>query len=116
MISKKRLIPFCVFFAFSVCFFVLGLNAEFSYNLLENLLRMELNTERWLPKIGSLLFILSFLSLIAGFCILFFEKLVLLYGKHNILFYAIAFFIIALLCRVTCFEFESGDYVSCLKP
>lgn len=77
---------------------------------------MELNKEIWLPYISKLFFCITFLIVILSLCIIFFEWIVKFYEKHNILFYALVFFVLALLCRLSAFSFESGDYINFLKP
>ena len=116
MFTKKRIIGFVILIAFGLLFFITSFFPEFSYNLIETLLRVHLNTERWLPVMRKLLLGISFIFIAFAFIILFFSHIQKLYKEHNILFYAIAFFLIALLCRRACFGFASGDYITCLKP
>ena len=116
MFTKKRIIGFSIFIAFGLLFFIASFFPEFSYNMVETLLRVQLNTERWLPVMRKLLLGISFIFIALAFVIFFFSHIQKLYKEHNILFYAISFFLIALLCRLACLGFESGDYITCLKP
>ena len=114
--KRTRIIGFIVLLTFSLIFLCLSFFSNFSYNLLENLLRMNINTDRWLPIIGKLLLITSFIFLISAIIVLFFPHIQKFYEEKTILFYAISFLLIALLCRFAGFSFESGDYKDCLKP
>lgn len=116
MSRKARIITFSIILVFALLFFLLALFPSLSYNLLESLLGMEINTERWLPVIGKLLLCVSSIIFITAFGVLFSHQIQNFYKNHNILFYAIAFFIIALICRFAGLSYESGDYVNCLKP
>lgn len=114
--KSKRIICFSVFVLFGLLFFISAFFPEFSFNTVSSLLKLSLNTERWLPIIGKLLFGISFICFASAFSVLFSNQLQNLYKEHNILFYAIAFFIIALVCRFASFGFESLDYKVFLKP
>ena len=117
MLSRsKRIISFSVLVALGLLLFVLAFFPDFSYNTIKSLLRINLNTEKWFPVIGKLLLGISFIFFAFAFAILFFPQLQNLYKEHNILFYAISFFIIALICRFAGFGFESGDYKGFLEP
>lgn len=116
MVSKKRIITFSILIIFSILFFVLALFPSYSFNLIKTLLRANIHPENWLPVIDKFLFGASIIFLFSAFTCLFFPNIQRLYKEHNILFYAIAFFLIALLCRFAVFGFESEDYKSCLKP
>lgn len=116
MVSKKRVITFSILMIFSILFFVLGLFPTYSFNLIKTLLRANIHPENWLSVMDKLLFGVSTIFLFTAFVCLFFPNIQKLYKGHNILFYAIAFLLIAFLCRFAGLGFESGDYKSCLKP
>lgn len=116
MTYKTRITTFLIFAVFSVIFFILGLFPSFSFELIKPLLRADIHTDKWLSVVGKIWFLVSLILLSSAFICLFFSHIKNFYKKHNILFFAIFFFFLALLCRFAGRDFESGDYKLYLKP
>lgn len=116
MFSKKNIIISSIIFIISVIFLILSFNSLFAYNLFEKLLGLTLNSERWIPIFGKLLFIGFLFTLALALGILFLEQIITFYNKNTIIFFIICFGVIAFLCRLSCLSFTSVDYNSHLKP
>ena len=114
--STRQLVLGGLLFALAVLCFAAFFNTNLVFSLVEKSFGRNLNSEKWIPFLKTILSGLAFLCLVSAFTAIFFKDIQTFYAEHNLSFYLIVISLTGLLCRLPGISFESVDYTNCLKP